>query len=78
MSSPIHSSRDWAWFVLMMRAGLRVGEVVDLRHIHLLEPAVSDPLGGLRGSMSFMLLGRRGGRAGHIYFGDSNQYAILI
>ena len=35
----IESMRDRAWFVLMVRAGLRVGEVVDLKVSDLLSPA---------------------------------------
>ena len=35
----ITAPRDQAWFVLMWRAGLRVGEVVDLKLIDLLSPA---------------------------------------
>jgi integrase/recombinase XerC len=33
----IHCARDRAWFVLMLRAGLRVGEVVGLKQEDLLE-----------------------------------------
>lgn len=46
--SQIHSPRDRAWFVLMVRAGLRVGEVVALRLEDLLEPAVGDRPARLR------------------------------
>jgi site-specific recombinase XerD len=40
----ISSARDRAWFALMVRAGLRVGEVVGLRRVDLLhEPEAQKP-----------------------------------
>ncbi len=44
----ISNPRDQAWFVLMWRAGLRVGEVVDLKLTDLLSPAGVDQLARLR------------------------------
>ena len=38
----ITSRRDRAWFALMVRAGLRVGEVVDLKLADILKPAEED------------------------------------
>jgi site-specific recombinase XerD len=44
----ISAPRDRAWFVLMWRAGLRVGEVVDLKLTDLLSPAGTDHPARLR------------------------------
>jgi site-specific recombinase XerD len=44
----ISAPRDRAWFVLMWRAGLRVGEVVDLKLTDLLSPAGADHPARLR------------------------------
>jgi len=44
----INSARDRAWFVLMLRAGLRVGEVVDLQVKDLLNPPQAEQPGRLR------------------------------
>jgi site-specific recombinase XerD len=44
----ITAARDRAWFVLMWRAGLRVGEVVDLKVTDLLSPAGADHPARLR------------------------------
>ncbi len=44
----ITAPRDQAWFVLMWRAGLRVGEVVDLKLTDLLTPAGADHPARLR------------------------------
>jgi site-specific recombinase XerD len=38
----ISSARDRAWFALMVRAGMRVGEVVDLKLADLLNPPGAD------------------------------------
>jgi site-specific recombinase XerD len=46
--SVIHSPRDRAWFVLMLRAGLRVGEVVGLHLSDLLAPPTADQPARLR------------------------------
>jgi site-specific recombinase XerD len=44
----IASARDRAWFVLMVRAGLRVGEVVDLKMADLLSPPQGEQPARLR------------------------------
>ena len=44
----ITAPRDQAWFVLMWRAGLRVGEVVDFKLTDLLSPAGADHPARLR------------------------------
>jgi site-specific recombinase XerD len=44
----INSPRDRAWFVLMLRAGLRVGEVVGLQLSDLLAPPAADQPARLR------------------------------
>jgi len=44
----IHSPRDRAWFALMLRAGLRVSEVVSLTLSDLLAPATADQPARLR------------------------------
>ncbi len=44
----IRSARDRAWFVLMLRAGLRVGEVVNLQVKDLLNPPQAEQPGRLR------------------------------
>jgi len=67
--SRIHASRDRAWFVLMVRGGLRVGEVVDLRLNDLLEPAVGDRLARLR------VFGK--GRKERVVWLTADAYAVL-
>ena len=44
----IHSARDRAWFALMLRAGLRVGEVVTLKQQDLLNPPEGEKPSRLR------------------------------
>ena len=44
----IASARDRAWFALMLRAGLRVSEVINLRRSDLLRPAEADQPGQVR------------------------------
>jgi len=44
----IAKRRDRAWFALMLRAGLRVGEVVDLKLADLLRPAQADQAAQVR------------------------------
>lgn len=44
----ITSPRDRAWFALMLRAGLRVEEVVSLKLDHMLNPATADQPARLR------------------------------
>ena len=44
----ISNARDRAWFVLLLRAGLRVGEVVDLQMRDLLNPPQAEQPGRLR------------------------------
>ena len=44
----IDHPRDRAWFALMLRAGLRVGEVVSLKKSDLLRPATAQQPGRLR------------------------------
>lgn len=44
----IDSCRDRAWFVLMLRAGLRVGEVIALKVVDVLSPARADQPARLR------------------------------
>ena len=44
----ITAPRDRAWFALMLRAGLRVGEVVNLKGSDLLTPATDDQPARLR------------------------------
>ena len=46
----ITSPRDRAWFALMLRAGLRVGEVVTLKLADLLTPATLEQPARLRAS----------------------------
>jgi len=46
--SVIHSARDRAWFALMLRAGLRVGEVVTLKLQDLLNPPEGEKPARLR------------------------------
>ena len=45
----IESARDRAWFVLMWRAGLRVGEVASLKVTDVLTPAVNEQAAQLKG-----------------------------
>ncbi len=65
----ITSSRDRAWFVLMVRAGLRVGEVVDLQFANLIKPPQDQQPGRLR------VCGK--GRKERIVLLSSDAYAIL-
>jgi len=44
----IENRRDQAWFALMLRAGLRVGEVASLRREDVLSPAQADQPARLR------------------------------
>ena len=44
----IESARDRAWFVLMWRAGLRVGEVASLKVTDVLTPAVNEQAAQLK------------------------------
>ena len=43
----IAAPRDRAWFVLMLRAGLRVGEVIDLKTADVLSPPSAERPGRL-------------------------------
>jgi site-specific recombinase XerD len=65
----ISSARDRAWFVLMLRAGLRVGEVVDLQVKDLLNPPRAEQPGRLR------VCGK--GRKERIVLLSGEAYAIL-
>ncbi len=65
----IESPRDRAWFVLMWRAGLRVGEVQDLKLDNLLSPADADHPARLR------VLGK--GRKERIVLLSAEAYAVL-
>lgn len=65
----ITAPRDQAWFVLMWRAGLRVGEVVDLKLTDLLSPAGADHPARLR------VMGK--GRKERIVLLSAEAYAIL-
>jgi integrase/recombinase XerD len=65
----ITAPRDRAWFVLMWRAGLRVGEVVDLQLTDLLSPAGDDHPARLR------VLGK--GRQERIVLLTAEAYAVL-
>jgi site-specific recombinase XerD len=65
----ITAPRDQAWFVLMWRAGLRVGEVVDLKLTDLLSPAGVDHPARLR------VLGK--GRKERIVLLSAEAYSVL-
>lgn len=65
----ITAPRDRAWFVLMWRAGLRVGEVVDLKLTDLLSPAGVDHPARLR------VLGK--GRKERIVLLSAEAYSVL-
>jgi len=65
----ISAPRDRAWFVLMWRAGLRVGEVVDLKLADLLSPAGADHPARLR------VMGK--GRKERIVLLSAEAYAIV-
>ena len=65
----ISSARDRAWFVLMVRAGLRVGEVVDLKLANLLSPPQGEQPARLR------VCGK--GRKERIVLLTADAYAIL-
>jgi len=65
----ITSARDRAWFVLMVRAGLRVGEVVGLQFTDLLNPPQGQQPGRLR------VCGK--GRKERIVLLSGEAYAIL-
>jgi len=65
----ISNARDRAWFVLMLRAGLRVGEVVDLQMRDLLNPPQAEQPGRLR------VCGK--GRKERIVLLSGEAYAIL-
>ena len=65
----ITTRRDQAWFVLMWRAGLRVGEVVELKVTDLLSPAGPDQPARLR------VLGK--GRKERIVLLSVEAYAIV-
>lgn len=65
----ITSARDRAWFVLMVRAGLRVGEVVDLKVEDLLSPPQGEQPARLR------VCGK--GRKERIVLLSADAYAIL-
>ena len=63
------SARDRAWFALMVRAGLRVGEVVDLAVSDILRPAEGDPPARVR------VCGK--GRKERIVLLTADAYAVL-
>lgn len=65
----ITSARDRAWFVLMVRAGLRVGEVVDLKIGDLLSPPQGEQPARLR------VCGK--GRKERIVWLTADAYALL-
>lgn len=65
----IDSERDRAWFVLMLRAGLRVGEVVTLTLADLLSPADDQQAARLR------VCGK--GRKERIVLLTADAYAVL-
>ncbi len=65
----ITSSRDRAWFVLMVRAGLRVGEVVDLKLSDVLSQAQDGQPGRLR------VCGK--GRKERVVWLSADAYAVL-
>jgi site-specific recombinase XerD len=63
------STRDRAWFALMVRAGLRVGEVVDLAVSDVLRPAEGDQPARIR------VCGK--GRQERIVLLTADAYAVL-
>lgn len=65
----INSARDRAWFVLMVRGGLRVGEVVDLKLGDLLSRPQGEQLARLR------VCGK--GRKERIVLLSADAYAVL-
>lgn len=65
----IASARDRAWFVLMVRAGLRVGEVVDLKLGDVLTPPQGEKPARLR------VCGK--GRKERIVLLSADAYAVL-
>jgi site-specific recombinase XerD len=67
--SVIRSARDRAWFVLMVRAGLRVGEVVDLK--------VSDLLSKPEGEQPARLRVCGKGRKERVVWLSAEAYAVL-
>jgi len=65
----ITSVRDQAWFVLMLRAGLRVGEVIDLKVADLLSKPAAEHPGRLR------VCGK--GRKERVVWLTADAYAVL-
>jgi site-specific recombinase XerD len=65
----IDQPRDQVWFTLMLRAGLRVGEVVALRRQDVLTPATPDTPARLR------VIGK--GRKERIVYLTADAYAVL-
>ena len=65
----IDQPRDQVWFTLMLRAGLRVGEVVALRRGDVLSPATPDSPARLR------VMGK--GRQERIVYLTADAYAVL-
>lgn len=69
LASVITAPRDRAWFALMLRAGLRVGEVVSLKRADVLSAAHSDQPARLR------VCGK--GRKERIVLLTADAYAVL-
>jgi len=65
----ISSARDRAWFALMVRAGMRVGEVVGLKLVDLLNPPGTDKPARIR------VEGK--GRKERIVLLNADAYAVL-
>jgi len=65
----IDQPRDQVWFTLMLRAGLRVGEVVALRRCDVLNPATADNPARVR------VLGK--GRKERLVYVSADAYAVL-
>lgn len=65
----ITACRDRAWFVLMVRAGLRVGEVVDIQLVDLLSPPRGEQPARIR------VCGK--GRKERIVLLSADAYAVL-
>ena len=65
----LDSPRDQVWFTLMLRAGLRVGEVVALRRQDVLSPATPDSPARLR------VIGK--GRKERMVYLTADAYAVL-
>jgi len=65
----ITAPRDRAWFVLMLRAGLRVGEVIDLKTADLLSKPAAEHPGRLR------VCGK--GRKERVVWLTADAYAVL-